>query len=369
MKSLITLFLIFSFFLVHNSNAQGYDYTFCLGRIKLQLNASGDASQVLLNSNGSIQSRVTGTYEKYDEGRPTEIIKVNFKGIEYRYELIKNGNGRPSLIIDAQGRKYNVCGTQSAKEKSLEDLIAESEADAAKRNQEEAAFKLNAKKYFADIKALNSKASDPASKWEVPRNYDGLAEKYNYIDLTRYFTKAETDFFNLFIAKKDKIIAENMKNTGDKYGIVNNWNLNNYFNTNGQKVFLPQECKSWIFKDGELYNNSKGVGGYVIDGNVYNSKDVLVGKLEQDEKYYFIDNVRMRAFQGNVNEPLIQIRTSKELVYKDMEYTLKSDIYNLTKKENIRGNYCEIWTIETKVSKGCILNAMVSLHDWFNFGR
>jgi hypothetical protein len=309
---------------------------------------------------------VTGQYDRYDEGRPTEIIKVNFKGTEYRYELLNNSVGIPSMVIDAQGRKYTLCKSQAAKEKTLEDLDAEAEAFRANKKSEEIAFKAMSKKYFDDIKILNNQINNPKTKKDVPKIYDGLDEKYNYMSTTRYFTKAELDFYELFIERKNKVIAENIKNTGDKYGELNDWSLNNYFNTNGQKIELPKNCKSLIFKEGEYYKKAVDEG-YVIDGKIYNLKDKLIGKLEEDENYYIINNVKLKRFSDfDWVDTLHQIKAEKKLKYFNMADNNKSFLYDVSKGKAREGSYRAIWTVSSKESKGCIINAMVSLYNWWN---
>jgi hypothetical protein len=350
-----------------SSLSQEYDFTFCLGRIKLVLNSDGSAVQTLQNSNGGIQSIVTGNYDKF-EGAPA-IVKINFKGTEYRYNLFQNSQGIPSMIIDAQGRQYSLCSYKAAKEKTLEQLDAEMRIFDANKKREEMVFKARSKEYFADIKKLNTLFNTKEKK-DIPKIFDGLEAKYDYFDLTRYFTKPENDFYQAFVKKKDIVIAENIKNTGDKYGELTNWSLNNYFNTNGQKVDLPQNCRARISDRGEYYKKQPDLG-YVIDGNIYNLKNDLIGKLEQDEKFYFIKNVKMSRLGGtNYNDKdntsSIQIRTEKKVDYWDMDNRIESHIYNITKEQIQDGSYKKIWTTDSKESKGCTINAMITLYNLWN---
>lgn len=350
-----------------SSFSQEYDFTFCLGKIKLVLNFDGSAIQTLQNSSGGVQSIVTGNYDKF-EGAPA-IVKINFKGTEYRYNLFQNNQGIPSMIIDAQGRQYLLCNYQRAKDKTLEQLDAEMRIFDANKKREELAFKARAKEYYADLKKINTLFNSKDKK-DLPKIFDGLAVKYDYFDLTRYFTKIELDFYQALVKKKDNVIAENIKNTGDKYGELTNWSLNNYFNTNGQKVELPKNCKARISNRGEYYKKQPDLG-YVIDGKIYNLNNDLIGKLEQDERYYFINNVKFSRLgdysSSNLkNASLIQIRTEKKVNYWDMDNRIESHIYNVTKDEIQNDSYKKIWTTESKESKGCTINAMVTLYNLWN---
>jgi hypothetical protein len=62
------------------------DYTFCYGSIAVTIFSGGDAEMVRYNSSGSIVSRVNGTFDLYGKGSPTEVLKIQFQGNEYRYD-------------------------------------------------------------------------------------------------------------------------------------------------------------------------------------------------------------------------------------------------------------------------------------------
>ena len=106
MKFLKILFLLFVSFKTYS---QSKDYTFCYGPIALTLLDGGNAEMIRFNSERRIVSKVTGTFDLYGKGYPTEVLKVQFKGNEYRYDLIRDGYGTPSKIFDNQGREYFMC--------------------------------------------------------------------------------------------------------------------------------------------------------------------------------------------------------------------------------------------------------------------
>jgi len=66
---------------------------------------------VRYNSSGIVVSRVTGNFNLYGKGYPPEVLKIIFSGssIEYRYDLIRDGFGIPSVLIDGMGRQYSLC--------------------------------------------------------------------------------------------------------------------------------------------------------------------------------------------------------------------------------------------------------------------
>lgn len=102
--SLILALLFISFCAFSQKN-----YTFCYGAISLTLFDGGNAEMVRYNSSGTAVSRVKGSYNLYGEGSPTETLKINFQGTEYRYELIRDGFGTPSKLFDSQTREYSLC--------------------------------------------------------------------------------------------------------------------------------------------------------------------------------------------------------------------------------------------------------------------
>jgi hypothetical protein len=103
LKILVLLFISFKTY------SQSKDYTFCYGPIALTLFDGGSAEMVRFNIDGRIVSKVSGIFDLYGKGYPTEVLKIQFKGSEYRYDLIRDGYGAPSKIFDNQGREYLMC--------------------------------------------------------------------------------------------------------------------------------------------------------------------------------------------------------------------------------------------------------------------
>ncbi len=89
------------------------DYTFCYSTIAVSMLDGGKSVMVRYDNSGKIVSQITGEFDLYGKGGPTEILKIKFQGNEYRYDLIRDGLGIPSIIIDNQGRKYNICKSTS----------------------------------------------------------------------------------------------------------------------------------------------------------------------------------------------------------------------------------------------------------------
>ena len=109
MKKCVLFLACFVFFTIDSFSQK--DFTFCYGSISVTMFGGGNAEMVRYNSSGSIVSRVTGTFDLYGKGSPTEVLKIQFQGNEYRYDLIRDGYGNPSKIFDNQGREYNLCKT------------------------------------------------------------------------------------------------------------------------------------------------------------------------------------------------------------------------------------------------------------------
>ena len=111
MKTLKTLFLAVIIFYSKNINSQNTN--FCYGSITVCLIDGGTAIMTRKGTSGNIVSKITGTYDLYGKGNSTETLQIRFKGIIYRYDLIRNGYGSPSVLIDNQGRKYDICSSSS----------------------------------------------------------------------------------------------------------------------------------------------------------------------------------------------------------------------------------------------------------------
>ena len=104
------------------------NYTFCYGSISITMIGGGNAEMVRYNSSGSVVKRETGTFNLYGAGGRTEVLKIQFQGKEYRYDLIRDGYGKPSIIIDIEGRKYNICNStsvESSQSGSISNFLSE----------------------------------------------------------------------------------------------------------------------------------------------------------------------------------------------------------------------------------------------------
>lgn len=99
------------------------NYTFCNNSIAITLLDGGKAVMVRFDNYNKPINKVSGEFELIGKGNPTEVLSINFQGNLYRYDLIRNENGKPNLIIDSQGRKYNICRSLE-NESNLENNIS-----------------------------------------------------------------------------------------------------------------------------------------------------------------------------------------------------------------------------------------------------
>lgn len=159
-------FITFFVFLTINLFSQR-DFTFCYSSIAVTIFDGGNAEMVRYNSSGSIVSKVTGTFDLYGKGSPTEVLKIQFQGNEYRYDLIRDGRGTPSLIIDNQGRKYSLCKTE-VRDQAQDDIKVLNDTY-AKWREEERLLKI---KYAALQPEINKIIGNPIriSNFEVASN-------------------------------------------------------------------------------------------------------------------------------------------------------------------------------------------------------
>jgi hypothetical protein len=363
----IILFLSFSF----NSFSQEYDYTFCLGKIKLVLKAGGSATQSLMNSNGGIQSFVSGNYDKYNEGAPTEIIKINFKGTEYRYDLIKNGQGIPSMIIDAQGRKYPLCKYEKSKDDALDRMLVEDKIKEAedKRMQKILQPKINF--FMQEAKKISLLIDNPQKRSSVPRLLSQLYDKTDSY-LTKYFTKAQDAWYDLFFKKVEVIKNENIEKTGDAYGEDKAWNLQKYFSMDNTKNILPNpdSClfeyeikpKRSNFMETITTRGYDSDLGYVINRELFNRFDQKIATITQDEDYYILklNGSRTDSYKNNID--LIKITKSGGGVDQKMEieYASSTDKFMLSQLYQKYGGMDEekkykLKYVSKNVNRGCPL--------------
>lgn len=104
------------------------DYTFCIGDISLTLYDSGVASLQRHGLNGTILKTLLGDWKPY--GSPTDMpgqtIKIDYKnGTDDTYTLIRDGLGKPSVLLDSRGRRYTLCKTQKSTSSVSSDELEE----------------------------------------------------------------------------------------------------------------------------------------------------------------------------------------------------------------------------------------------------
>ncbi len=123
LRNLISLlsFFVFCFIYTNSSSSvinseQGNDYTFCYGRYSLTLFDGGKCIQIQYDLQGKAMKRISGEWEVYDSpvGIPGQTLKIKFEisSITYDYTLIKNGS--LSVLIDNQGRRYELCNNTNS---------------------------------------------------------------------------------------------------------------------------------------------------------------------------------------------------------------------------------------------------------------
>lgn len=359
--------LLILMFISINVFSQNYDYTFCIGKIKLLLKADGTATQSLMNSNGGIQSIVSGNYDKYNEGSPTEIIKINFKGTEYRYDLIKNGQGVPSMIIDAQGRKYPLCKYEKAKEV---DYLDEMNKEIAEKESMQKRMLPKTNAFIQEVKKIDLLFKDPKKRSTIPLLYSNLERANPYI--RDYLTSSQWSWLSSFFDKVKLVEKENVAKMGDKYGILEDWNLMNYISMNNIKNYLPRpdSCnfKYEIKRSGKTYTDkiittgTEDDKGYTLNGVLYDKNEKNVATITQDDSYYILKlNYPKRDYYKN-NIDLIKIRKSGGGIDSNMEieYGSSSNEYMISEIYRQYGGEAEsqkykIQYVVKSVNRGCPL--------------
>ncbi len=97
-----------------NNSLDGKIHTFCWNDVSIQFIDGGNATMTRYGSNGSLIKQFTGSWNEY--GSPTDLpgqtIKASFNGSEFSYTLIYDGFGKPSVLIDGQGRRYELCNVR-----------------------------------------------------------------------------------------------------------------------------------------------------------------------------------------------------------------------------------------------------------------
>lgn len=288
------------------SYSQGRDFTFCYGNISVTIFDGGLAEMTSYSLTGTPIKVISGEYGIYGKGGPTELLKIQFAGNEYSYDLIRDGRGTPSLIIDRQGRKYDLCKTSKSNvttqspEEYLNEMYAKDKQDKLKDEQ-------LSKRLSAEMKRISAYLNNPQLRKNVPEQFEKV--KHDRLILKWDFV-LESD--KALYAKLDKlsevIIQENLNKTGDKYGKESNVSLISYMNSTGTRKELPTECILYQSGNNGFYLVPVRINGYVKNGLLYTSDDLVVGKINQDESRFYIDFKDPKGENLRIN------------IYKDWDY-------------------------------------------------
>jgi hypothetical protein len=112
-KNLIIILLIL--FISTKSFSQNKVYTFCYQSVSLTIFDGGISEMIRYNSNGNIVNRVKGEWVRNTRGGgQPDLINMTFQGNEYKFDLIKDGRGIPSILYDNQMRTYTLCNSSKS---------------------------------------------------------------------------------------------------------------------------------------------------------------------------------------------------------------------------------------------------------------
>ena len=310
------LFLAFSVFFAIDSFSQK-DFTFCYGSISVTMFGGGNAEMVRYNSSGSIVSRVTGTFDLYDKGNPTEVLKIQFQGKEYRYDLIRDGYGNPSKIFDNQGREYNLCKTTKSSTSNF-DYEAESKIQIKRREESDKSFIDEIKKLLSNYK----KGMKPDDVIRAFHDFTDLSNTYridmlsitgkaSYNELKKFYDKAEIEIIKRTIGKPisiDHLLVA--QNDLPEYILIQMLG-------EGWRLPTPSELNL-------LYLNKNIIGGF-SGGGYWSSFD-------RDKDYSLFQNFD----NGKQNFDLHFGRKNIRTVKTDPQYEIKKRIkFDLIKKSII----------------------------------
>ena len=120
MYKLVYLVISLTFFL--KSFSQERDFKFCNSNYSITIFSGGKVEFIMYDTSGAPIRSMIGEFSLYGIGNPTELLKIKYPGSEeeYKYDLIRSGDGTPSLIIDPNGNKFNLCGTNRNNSSSIE---------------------------------------------------------------------------------------------------------------------------------------------------------------------------------------------------------------------------------------------------------
>lgn len=280
-------FVVFFVFLSVNLFSQK-DFTFCYSSIAVTIFDGGNAEMVRYNSSGSIVSKVSGTFDLYGKGSPTEVLKIQFQGNEYRYDLIRDGFGSPSKIFDNQGREYNLCKTSKSNTNDY-DYEAEIKKDESKRANEKLRLKSFAKYLEDRINELYlqyKKGMKPSYVVIALHNLEMLSDFSIRLDATSISGKAKYNELKKFCIKAAIQIE---KNNSDPNFYRNTGFLKNYTNTKGAFIKIGKNTNQIYYlkgSDGAVFKST--FKGYIQDGKIYNEDKILIATIEEKEYKYYI---------------------------------------------------------------------------------
>ena len=117
--AIYSVVIIATFLLTSNMvQGQGKDYTFCLGSISVTLKDGGPAIMNRYSIDGQLILSLGGEWTAYGSPNdmPGQTIRIKYNGSSelFRYDLIRDGFGNPSVLIDGNGRNYKLCNTSSS---------------------------------------------------------------------------------------------------------------------------------------------------------------------------------------------------------------------------------------------------------------
>lgn len=300
------LFLAFFVFFAIDSFSQK-DFTFCYGSISVTMFGGGNAEMVRYNSSGSIVSRVTGTFDLYGKGSPTEVLKIQFQGKEYRYDLIRDGYGNPSKIFDNQGREYNLCKTSKSStsnfdyEANLKNMIKES---AERRTREKLRLNYTSKLLDDEIRDLYLKYKN--KKYKPHELYYPLK-----------YAESGTEFQESFkgISNSSRVMYSELKKFLSDFVIGKPYELENIIVAQNDFYDIMSWHDAWIAsaalgegwrlptKDelNSMYINSKKIGIFHTDSFFVSGVKTIAGYWSYDLTSINDPSVRKAVEDGSYN--------------------------------------------------------------------
>ena len=334
MKKCVLFFAFFVFFAIDSFSQK--DFTFCYGSISVTMFGGGNAEMVRYNSSGSIVSRVTGTFDLYGKGSSTEVLKIQFQGKEYRYDLIRDGYGNPSKIFDNQGMEYNLCKTSKSSsnnfdfEANLKKLVKENAESDKSFNDQIKKLLLNYKKGMKPDDII--RAFHDFDDLSNPNRIDNLSisVKASYNELKKFYDKAVIEIKKRTIGKPITIDGLIVAQNDFPKGL--NWS----FADLGPDWRLPSKDELNL-----LYLNKKKIGGFSVDDYGYASSTTY----ERDRDKFWVQNF-YNGKQDLKNYPIINrsiifimrynnVRAVKTDPQIEIKKRIKDDSIEMARREEI----------------------------------